>query len=113
MNFIAIFVLAVCSVAVASPTEQGAAANSVLNHGENRPAPPGCYWDGTAPFCVSESCRDGYTEAGYSDCGDGGCCWTGHKTLCCKDLPEYATSKQQEAQEVDLQVPTLAGDIYY
>uniref|UniRef100_A0A8H8CK41 Uncharacterized protein n=1 Tax=Psilocybe cubensis TaxID=181762 RepID=A0A8H8CK41_PSICU len=51
---------------------------------EDGPAPPGCYWDGTAPFCAG-SCPPGYTERNRGSCGDGACCWTGYKFLCCKD----------------------------
>merc|ERR1719430_2939139 len=42
-----------------------------------------CYWDGEAPFCGG-SCPVGYEECGRDDCGDGECCWTGHKACCCK-----------------------------
>jgi len=53
---------------------------------EDGPAPPGCYWDGTAPFC-SGSCPNGYTEEDRGYCGDGACCWTGIKVLCCRNTP--------------------------
>merc|ERR1712212_1016505 len=42
-----------------------------------------CYWDGEAPFCEG-NCPDGYDECGRDDCGDGSCCWTGHKACCCR-----------------------------
>ncbi|PPQ87320.1 hypothetical protein CVT25_002068 [Psilocybe cyanescens] len=60
-------------------------ANSPAGHQaeEDGPAPPGCYWDGTAPFCAG-SCPDGYEEANRGSCGDGACCWTGYKFLCCR-----------------------------
>ncbi|KAF9449655.1 hypothetical protein P691DRAFT_667021 [Macrolepiota fuliginosa MF-IS2] len=45
-------------------------------------APPGCYYDGTAPFCAG-SCPDNYRETDKDNCGDGACCWTGYKALCC------------------------------
>ncbi len=50
---------------------------------QEQPAPPGCYWAGTAPFCAG-SCDDGYVERDWDNCGDGSCCWTGYKVLCCK-----------------------------
>uniref|UniRef100_A0A8H7Y0L7 Uncharacterized protein n=1 Tax=Psilocybe cubensis TaxID=181762 RepID=A0A8H7Y0L7_PSICU len=49
---------------------------------EDGPAPPGCYWDGTAPFCAG-FCPTGYSQQGRGSCGDGACCWTGYKYLCC------------------------------
>ncbi|KAF5605935.1 uncharacterized protein FSUBG_6271 [Fusarium subglutinans] len=44
----------------------------------------GCRWEGTAPYCAGE-CDAGWTERGRSQCGDGSCCWTGSKALCCED----------------------------
>jgi hypothetical protein len=41
-----------------------------------------CYWSGTAPFC-SGQCFSGQVECNTSSCGDGHCCWTGHKKYCC------------------------------
>lgn len=38
-------------------------------------------WRGTAPFCEG-ACLKGEQEVGRSNCGDGGCCWTGTKALC-------------------------------
>src|SRR5262249_26278729 len=38
-------------------------------------------WRGTAPFCDGQ-CLPGEEQIGTSNCGDGGCCWTGHKVLC-------------------------------
>lgn len=38
-------------------------------------------WRGTAPFCDG-SCNPGETQISTSNCGDGACCWTGHKVLC-------------------------------
>ncbi|KAI1013310.1 hypothetical protein LB503_001482 [Fusarium chuoi] len=43
-----------------------------------------CRWEGTAPYCAGE-CEDGWSERGRSQCGDGSCCWTGSKALCCED----------------------------
>ena len=45
--------------------------------------PYGCHWEGTAPFCAANKCRRGYTERDRSGCGDGACCVTGMKLLCC------------------------------
>lgn len=39
------------------------------------------YWDGRAPFC-NGNCSGGSRQIGSSKCGDGACCWTGHKALC-------------------------------
>ena len=43
-------------------------------------------WRGTAPFCNGE-CLPGETLIMTDDCGDGGCCWSGHKVLCRNDEP--------------------------
>ncbi|KAI8487890.1 hypothetical protein Bbelb_343380 [Branchiostoma belcheri] len=41
-----------------------------------------CYWEGTAFFCNPGGCDYGsYVRS--DKCGDGGCCWTGHKIYCC------------------------------
>ncbi|PPQ87318.1 hypothetical protein CVT25_002066 [Psilocybe cyanescens] len=60
-------------------------ANSPAGHQaeEDGPAPPGCFWSGTAPFCAG-SCPSGYEEEIRGSCGDGACCWTGYKVLCCR-----------------------------
>lgn len=59
--------------------------NAMVGHADDIKiqAPSGCYWSGTAPFC-SPSCDDGYTMTNEDSCGDGHCCLTGHKNLCCK-----------------------------
>jgi len=44
----------------------------------------GCHWEGTAPFCAANACPRGYREGGRHRCGDGACCITGTKVLCCK-----------------------------
>lgn len=74
----------------AGTNDQSSALNYLLENSpsghqaeEDGPAPEGCYWDGTAPFCAG-SCPNGYTESGRGSCGDGACCWTGYKFLCCK-----------------------------
>jgi len=38
-------------------------------------------WRGTAPFCNGQ-CLPGETVVATSNCGNGGCCWSGHKVLC-------------------------------
>ncbi|MEW6500128.1 MAG: hypothetical protein ACOY8P_04900 [Thermodesulfobacteriota bacterium] len=43
-------------------------------------------WRGTAPFCNGE-CKPGETQIATSNCGDGACCWTGHKVLCRNSEP--------------------------
>ncbi|KAF9562442.1 hypothetical protein CPC08DRAFT_796744 [Agrocybe pediades] len=50
-------------------------------------APVGCYWDGTAPYCDGH-CSPGYKSHGHDRCGDGFCCWSGIKMLCCKEKEE-------------------------
>ena len=40
------------------------------------------YWSGTAPLCRGGPCAAGYKQIGTSNCGDGSCCWTGHKVHC-------------------------------
>jgi len=51
------------------------------------PTPPGCYWDGTSPYCDGH-CPPGYDGRGHDRCGDGFCCWSGFKVLCCKEKKE-------------------------
>jgi hypothetical protein len=43
-------------------------------------------WRGTAPFCDGK-CNSGERQIGVSNCGDGACCWTGHKALCGNSSP--------------------------
>ena len=43
-------------------------------------------WRGTAPFCNGQ-CQAGETQVATSNCGDGACCWTGHKVLCRNSTP--------------------------
>jgi hypothetical protein len=38
-------------------------------------------WYGTAPFCNGR-CPSGESQIEASQCGNGACCWTGHKVLC-------------------------------
>ena len=93
MKLAIICAIATASIAYASPAEEGASlklAGSVLQttsgelFGQDGPAPEGCYWHGTAPFCHAGGCHTGYTESNKGSCGDGACCWTGYKALCCK-----------------------------
>ncbi|KAF4626429.1 hypothetical protein G7Y89_g11730 [Cudoniella acicularis] len=42
-----------------------------------------CYWEGSAPFCKGK-CKNGFVETARTKCGDGKCCATGSKALCCK-----------------------------
>ncbi|KAF8914378.1 hypothetical protein CPB84DRAFT_1759111 [Gymnopilus junonius] len=88
-----VVIAAVLATAVANQqTDQSAALKYLLTtvlpatRLRRRTRPPGCYWDGTAPFCAG-SCPTGYTEEGRGSCGDGACCWTGYKFLCCKTPP--------------------------
>ena len=98
MKFLVVLAALFATVAIASPTDAPAAAPAdesaatkyLLTHSpvghkvaEDGPAPDGCYWDGTAPFCAG-SCPSAYVERTRGGCGDGACCWTGEKTLCCK-----------------------------
>ncbi|KAG2124687.1 hypothetical protein DEU56DRAFT_744386 [Suillus clintonianus] len=41
-----------------------------------------CYWSGSAPFCAG-GCGFDAKECATSACGDGACCVTGYKKLCC------------------------------
>ena len=50
------------------------------------PLARGDTWRGTAPFCDGQ-CLRGETEIGESRCGDGACCFTGHKVLCRNSSP--------------------------
>ncbi len=51
-------------------------------------------WRGTAPFCEG-SCNPGERQVGVSNCGDGACCWTGHKVLCANNSQECQVSETQ------------------
>ena len=43
-----------------------------------------CYWKGTSPMCSSSNnCPSGFTMICKDACGDGKCCVTGMKALCC------------------------------
>lgn len=43
-------------------------------------------WRGTAPFCEGK-CPPGEKQIATSQCGNGACCWTGHKALCRNTAP--------------------------
>ncbi|KAL2217372.1 hypothetical protein M432DRAFT_617677 [Thermoascus aurantiacus ATCC 26904] len=45
-------------------------------------APPGCYWAGKAPMC-QEPCPQPLYWCSVDRCGDGKCCTSGMKILCC------------------------------
>jgi hypothetical protein len=48
------------------------------------PPPTSCFWHHTAPICSNSECPSGSVRTGEpSDCGDGKCCATGKKILCC------------------------------
>ena len=56
----------------------------------SQPAPAGCHWTGTAPFCNSQ-CPAGSAECFIDGCGDGACCTAGYKRLCCKQASQCPT----------------------
>ena len=43
-------------------------------------------WRGTGPFCAGK-CLAGERAIATSTCGDGACCWSGHKVLCTNSAP--------------------------
>jgi hypothetical protein len=53
-------------------------------------------WRGTAPFCNGQ-CQSGETQIATSNCGDGACCWTGHKVLCRNAQPTCAALQTKTA----------------
>jgi hypothetical protein len=90
MKFFVVLAALFATVVIASPTDSTAAAPadesaSPAGHkvAADGPAPDGCYWSGTAPFCAG-GCPADYTEMTRGGCGDGACCVTGEKVLCCK-----------------------------
>lgn len=58
------------------------------------PLARGDTWRGTAPFCDGQ-CLPGETQIGSSNCGDGACCWTGHKVLCKNSSPTCQSLETQ------------------
>ena len=80
--------LATVTISLAAPADDTKATeNTVLksanSYGQGGPAPSGCYWNGTPGFCLP-SCDEPYFEAKEDACGDGECCQSGFKVLCCK-----------------------------
>ncbi len=57
---------------------------AVIPYQIEREAANPCAWYGTAPFCAG-SCPAGTHETARDECGDGQCCVTGYKVLCCVD----------------------------
>ena len=53
-------------------------------------------WRGTAPFCNGE-CNPGERQVATSNCGDGACCWSGHKVLCTNSQPTCAAVQTNTA----------------
>ncbi|KAH9485620.1 hypothetical protein JR316_0002530 [Psilocybe cubensis] len=92
MKFFIVFsaLLASASTVLASPAED---TTSSLQFAQDGTAPNGCHWEGTAPFCAG-SCAQGYTEIDRGGCGDGACCITGIKTLCCTQAAAAAAKKK-------------------
>jgi hypothetical protein len=66
-------------------------------------------WRGTAPFCDG-SCNAGERQIGVSNCGDGACCWTGHKALCSNSS---ATCQASETQATCYGVVEVCDNGYY
>lgn len=58
------------------------------------PLARGDTWRGTAPFCDGQ-CLAGETQIGSNNCGDGACCWTGHKVLCKNSSPTCQSLETQ------------------
>jgi len=67
------------------------------------------FWIGTAPFCKpsEDQCYDtpGYIPGDKSKCGDGSCCWSGHKIQCkfdeetWKKSSLYRQMRQEKAED--------------
>ena len=84
MKFFIVIAAALATISLAAPADDTKAVeNSAANsYGQGGPAPSGCYWNGTPGFCVP-SCDEPYYETKQDACGDGTCCTTGYKVLCC------------------------------
>lgn len=65
------------------PCDGEASQEKVCSEVETCNAYKYCYWDGTSPACRGD-CPSDYWFEERSDCGDGHCCWTGHKEKCCQ-----------------------------
>jgi hypothetical protein len=66
-------------------------------------------WRGTAPFCDG-SCNAGERQIGVSSCGDGACCWSGHKVLCANSQP---SCHGQETQTSCYGIVMVCDNGYY
>ena len=82
MKFFIAFAAALATTSLAAPAEN-TDLKSANSYGQGGAAPSGCYWNGTPGFCVP-SCDAPYFESKQDACGDGACCKTGYKVLCCK-----------------------------
>ncbi|KAF5578342.1 hypothetical protein FPCIR_11592 [Fusarium pseudocircinatum] len=72
----------------------------------------GCRWEGTAPYCAGE-CEPGWSKRGRSQCGDGSCCWTGSKALCCEDEDAVQKLVQQKKEEIGVDSCHWSGTAPY
>ena len=79
------------------------AAPTVADDGPTVP-PPGCIWRGTAPLCEGE-CEIGEELFRRGNCGDGRCCVTGTKVLCC-------TPKSPAAAPAPAAAPCPSGYVW-
>ena len=88
MKFFIVIAAALATISLAAPADDAKATentdlNSANTYGQGGAAPTGCYWNGTPNFCLP-SCDAPYFESRQDACGDGECCMTGYKVLCCK-----------------------------
>ncbi|KAK4122887.1 hypothetical protein N657DRAFT_646647 [Parathielavia appendiculata] len=76
--------LSVAAAAVASNGDDNSGQPDIFAR-QSIPAPSGCKWFGTAPWCDGD-CEAPYTYSCYRHkCGDGACCvLSGWKRLCCR-----------------------------
>jgi len=79
MKFLILVSAALATVVLASPFTENADGKLATLDGA---PPPGCHWEGTSPACDG-FCLSGYVERDRGPCGDGACCVTGMKALCC------------------------------
>ena len=87
MKFLIVIAAALATISHAAPAEdtqaiENTALKSANSYGQGGPAPSGCYWNGIAHYCTP-SCDAPYFESKQDACGDGECCLTGYKVLCC------------------------------
>ena len=88
MKFFIVIAAALATISLAAPSDETKATEntdlkSANTYGQGGAAPSGCYWSGTAHYCTP-SCDAPYFESKEDPCGDGECCLTGNKVLCCK-----------------------------